>query len=1766
MSPVPIPVSGLSGIRAIAAGGGGGVLGDHSLAVTSDGTVWAWGANGKGQLGDGTRDDRLTPVQVLNATGTGPLSDIRQVAAGARHSLALDKDGHVWAWGDNTFGQLGDGTYEDRAYPGQVTGLSDVVMIAAGWRHSVAIDADGRVWIWGRNTSGQIGNGTTENSSVPVQISGMALGNTSATLSVNVNPPGTGTTVPSGTRRYRLGTTAGITARAVFRYQFHHWSGDATGVETAVDLLMDGNKSVTANFVLIPGLDCNLTMVSSPADGGYLVPTAGIHQYPVGTVLNISAEPGYRYRFGSWSNNVANPSSPGTTVTLTGDTTVTASFQRVPFATNGVICAGYWHALQIAGDSTVYGSGSNGSGQLGIGSDPVGYWPVQMHGENNTGVFTGAIGLAAGADHSAVLAYDGTVFTCGSNFRGQLGDGTRTSRSYPGRVKSPDGSGWLTHITALSAGYYHTAALRQDGTVWCWGRNDQGQLGDNTVAESVLLPVQVRGEMGRGYLTGVKEVSCGAEHTLAVMNDGTVRTWGSNLYGVLGNGASGEFSAVPVAISNLSQVKKVAGCKNFYNPFSLALKEDGTVWAWGGNNYGQLGNGTTTDQSSPVRVGALTNIVAIAAGSWHSLALRSDGTVWAWGANWHGELGDGTNDDRTSPVQVKGLDGQGFLTDVVAIDAGDGYSMALKSDGTVWAWGYNAGNVFGNPAYHTAPVGYSTPVRQGYLVLPQNTPLVFLSVRVSPEGAGTTVPMESVHAYNVGTVVNLRASESFGYQFSCWSEGPEDRFSSSTTLLMDRNRTVTAYFEILNAGPGDINRDGLVNILDAILCLRMSLELPVTLGAQMKNHPYPSERIRLADMNSDGDIDITDVVLLVRRVIGLGTTVPGTYDPRPVVPPETTPESASRSVPAGQEGLLALSDGTSVSIPSLTTPYSIVLDRQTNVLDLTALGQETSGSCRYVTLTFDQTPTETDIYQMMPVITIPASEVGSLNPDTVNICRVLEKIVAGKVVREYGFLPAFRDSNGNYLARDVFVPADLLAQGSPPAGATKATGGLAPLNLAYVPSTFQGNINWVRPCQLVRMVPDRSLAAKRQPLDKLSDEDKEWERKKPIKNVIVLVHGHNETEKAGIPGTYVSDEEKAPWFFSYKKDVWTPLYEKFLAEYPEFNGCTVFYEFIYPSWRPIFGHLDNQLVSMITEELKVQLGENDQQKVLPFNLFLVAHSMGGIVSRAGIVNFSEKLDAQFKHLVTWGSPHHGSALYSFRYLMANPAYRFRGEQELSYLGPKTALAVNLVRFLSGYYITSLALDTPGVRDLLWTNGPASGRRYLTFDSFMTIDALRAAALYGPNYQQTLDMRSGNYLFNVRLQQLNAYDRKGDRYTFLYGVTEQGIPDDFFSGDIWDVAAALEDVGRYLEGDIAKGATMNRFFIENGNTNFFNGHREGRSDGAVPIISAAGLGITSNHICLGDIDHEQFFNLAGKASVTARTTFETLGFKVNPEYDPPEVQFDSPSDDEPLEVDESGRTTISGTLVWPGDDEIGKRVKQIKLFRHTREHDQQTRFGWEGIPVPLDTQDWQIGDDGSFSITCTVPDPEKVYALKVVFVFIDATELPGVVMLGHPDEFQTTCMGETIRWSVEGLNRVFLLSRESTDTAVFTYERAPAGETPTASISASVNPVYQTDDRQYHLFIGAYSSEGGFPKTWNETAVSWPLGQELPPPELAQLDVSHSAVCEPGDLFVVSYLVAGDTEPDFYKFITVYLFPWPKREKTDLMPPYFRPQPLPPEEP
>ncbi|SFS67423.1 RCC1 domain-containing protein [Paenibacillus sp. BC26] len=247
-------------------------------------------------------------------------------------------------------------------------------------------------------------------------------------------------------------------------------------------------------------------------------------------------------------------------------------------------------------------------------------------------------------------------------------------------------------VLQVDGGAFHTIALQNDGTVWAWGNNWDGQLGIGSKTGNVT-PIQVKS------VTDVVDVAAGSWHSLALKSDGTVWAWGSNSNGQLGDGSTIDRDT-PVQVQGLDEVIAIDAGRDH----NLALKSDGTVWAWGSNDWAQLGDWTNIDRHIPVKVITqdlvghnLNSVVAIAAGGEHNLALKKDGTVWAWGSNGTGQIGTGPLYEMTNLTQVPNL------KSVIAVAAGIDQSLALQNDGTVWEWGGFQTETDGSQGYRADP-------------------------------------------------------------------------------------------------------------------------------------------------------------------------------------------------------------------------------------------------------------------------------------------------------------------------------------------------------------------------------------------------------------------------------------------------------------------------------------------------------------------------------------------------------------------------------------------------------------------------------------------------------------------------------------------------------------------------------------------------------------------------------------------------------------------------------------------------------------------------------------------------------------------------------------------------------------------------------------------------------------------------------------------------------------------------------------------------------
>ena len=273
----------------------------------------------------------------------------------------------------------------------------------------------------------------------------------------------------------------------------------------------------------------------------------------------------------------------------------------------------------------------------------------------------------AGRIHNLAIKTDGSLWAWGSNEYGQLGDGTNTTRLNPVKV--------MDNVAVVSAGSSHNLAVKTDGSLWVWGYNNQGQLGDGTTTNR-NVPVKI--------MDNAKAVSAGISHSFAIKTDGSLWVWGDNMHRQLGVGTDEKGVITPVKMMDDVAFISAGAYHN------LAVKTDRSLWTWGANDYGRLGTGE--DKSEPVPVKIMDDVIKIAAGDEHSLAVKADGSLWAWGRNTWGALGDSTTISKNAPAKI--------MEDVADVAAAS-HSMALKTDGSLWVWGANGVGQLGDGSYRS---------------------------------------------------------------------------------------------------------------------------------------------------------------------------------------------------------------------------------------------------------------------------------------------------------------------------------------------------------------------------------------------------------------------------------------------------------------------------------------------------------------------------------------------------------------------------------------------------------------------------------------------------------------------------------------------------------------------------------------------------------------------------------------------------------------------------------------------------------------------------------------------------------------------------------------------------------------------------------------------------------------------------------------------------------------------------------------------------------
>lgn len=623
-------------------------------------------------------------------------SPIRDISAGGEHVLVLKEDGTVWAWGRGTEGQLGNGFFENRSAPVKVKGLEDVVRIAAGGYHSMAVDSNGKLYTWGASDYSQLGIGTNKDRCIPMQVDfSMVVGGSSSTYVMEIdaglrhsvlkaansafvfgaNNKGQLGNPRWGDEKQRPGLVPGIGGNTYRDVESVSAGGNQTFILAQSDMPPDEimNEYYISLFVTGEIKDSRITQFEEidhfeekgTINSGYT------HAYYVED--NVVPESTWvlgNNEYGEMGTTTARPSG-----SLHSHKYFVVS-DNPANTYKSVECGNHFTVgLRTDGSLDIWGLQINDAAFFD-GSTPYSYEPIGMNISNVADV-------SCGLNFVVALTTDGKIYTAGVNECGQLGNGTTENSSAFVQVLGT-GDSFNANIIGVAAGANHCLALKSDGTVWAWGKNDKGQLGDGTTT-SKSNPVIVND------LSNIKQVSAGGDFSMALDFDGNVYLWGSNEYGQLGitssssegvvnvNG-SATMAVLPVKLNLEKTVKEISAG----NGHAMAVDTDKNVWVWGKNDKGQLGNRTTVNNAVPQKV-TLTYLENVAAGYDHSLVLKQDTTLYSFGSNTFGQLGNIRSETyNLKPISVK--------TEIEGIEAGSYQSYAWDIDGKVYACGYNVWN------------------------------------------------------------------------------------------------------------------------------------------------------------------------------------------------------------------------------------------------------------------------------------------------------------------------------------------------------------------------------------------------------------------------------------------------------------------------------------------------------------------------------------------------------------------------------------------------------------------------------------------------------------------------------------------------------------------------------------------------------------------------------------------------------------------------------------------------------------------------------------------------------------------------------------------------------------------------------------------------------------------------------------------------------------------------------------------------------------------
>jgi len=702
-----------------------GLLIKNVFAPTVESYLFGWGDNASGQLGIDSLDPTAVPLEVL------PSLNWVSVSASALTTYAIKNNQTIWAWGDNTFGQLGNGTFDDEQIPIQMGSFIDWIFVESGASHMLSIKEDGTLWGVGRNTEGELGFPSNDslNRSFQEQVgtdTDWAAAAGGAEFSFALKADGTlYSTGSNGSGQLGQGNTTPLVTFTQETTTATDWAFVATGLDFTIAIKTDGTLYACGN-------NSDGQLGDGTATGTVLTLT----QETLGNSTWSAASAGQDFMVALrtdgtlWSTGANGSGQLGQ-----GDTTPLSTLTQIVGASNWVaVSCGEDHVLALNSDDELFSWGNNDDGQLGNGSTGIDVLsPVQI---SSLGVWRIA---GAGTKYSMAISefnispapvLPGELFSAGLNNNGQLGTGDTVTPSEifiqesssdttwidigtgtnTNMAVKEDGTLWGTGVNAdgeiglgnndtpqldyvqevlgdtdwlfVDMGADNSIALKTDGTLWATGLNDDGQLGQGNTT-----PLNTFTQIGVDTDWAVVAVPGGGDHVLAIKTNGRLYGWGNNVDDQLGLGTGPTDEESPVVIET-DLWSSIGPSRNS----SRGIQVDGTLWVWGRNSFLQLGLGATGggDVTVPTQVGLDTDWVKVTGGTGNSIALKSDGTIWVCGSDAFGQLGLGAGQTDEDEFVQMGVD-----TDWSDINANEDSVYALKTDGTLWAWGDNANGKLG---------------------------------------------------------------------------------------------------------------------------------------------------------------------------------------------------------------------------------------------------------------------------------------------------------------------------------------------------------------------------------------------------------------------------------------------------------------------------------------------------------------------------------------------------------------------------------------------------------------------------------------------------------------------------------------------------------------------------------------------------------------------------------------------------------------------------------------------------------------------------------------------------------------------------------------------------------------------------------------------------------------------------------------------------------------------------------------------------------------